>query len=224
MGVGASLHVRCRCKNVHVRYLIYWWVLVLHFGDSCNNAPLLILAKFGMRQYTHGLCWHAKFYLNVFIVSASGGQKRQIWTNSDVWGLLYRPPFTDEGQIWYAGGWANPWSTLTRQISSRSVYFVDVALWRRKPPNFTILLTSAFCGVASWQRSEKVEHGCTNTNLPLSIGIKIVSVLQRLHAEIVRTSSDIQNYYGQTNKKTHRFRRPSGGLNPSPTELGLAWW
>ena len=43
--------------------------------------------------------------------------------------LLYRPPFTDEGQIWCAI--ADPSSTLTCQISSRSVY--SVVLWRRKP-------------------------------------------------------------------------------------------
>ena len=47
-------------------------------------------------------------------------------------GLLYRRPFTDEGQIWCAI--ADPRSTLTCQISSRPVY--SVALWRRKNPNF----------------------------------------------------------------------------------------
>jgi len=44
-------------------------------------------------------------------------------------GLLYRPPFTDEGQIWCAT--AKPRCTLTCQISSRSVY--SVALSWRKP-------------------------------------------------------------------------------------------
>ena len=43
-------------------------------------------------------------------------------------GLLYRPPFTDEGQILCAI--ADPRSTLTCQISSRSVY--SVTLWRQK--------------------------------------------------------------------------------------------
>jgi len=33
-------------------------------------------------------------------------------------------------------------------------------------PHFAIYWTSAFSGVASWQQSEKVEHGCTTTNLP----------------------------------------------------------
>ena len=40
---------------------------------------------------------HAKFHVNEFTVSASGCQKNswQMLTG----GLLYRPPFTDEGQI-----------------------------------------------------------------------------------------------------------------------------
>jgi len=45
------------------------------------------------------------------------------------WGLLYRSPCTDEGQIWCA--LADPWSEFTCEISSRSVY--SVVLWRRKP-------------------------------------------------------------------------------------------
>jgi len=44
-------------------------------------------------------------------------------------GLLYRPPFTDEGQIWCAI--ADPRYTLTYQIASQSVY--SVALCWRKP-------------------------------------------------------------------------------------------
>jgi len=66
---------------------------------------------------------------------------------------------------------------------------------------FAIFSTSAFSGVASWQQSEKVEHGCTTTNLPLSNRIKIVSVLQRLHGEIWCTNSDVQKRDEQTDKK-----------------------
>ena len=71
-------------------------------------------------------------------------------------------------------------------------------------PYFAIFLTSAFSGVANWQQSNKVEHGCTTTNLPLSKGIKIVSVLQRLHGEIGRTTSDVQKRDEQTDKQTDR--------------------
>jgi len=75
----------------------------------------------------------------------------------------------------------------------------------KKIPIFAIFWTSAFSGVANWQQSEKVEHGCTSTNLPLSNGI--VSVLQRLHGKIGRTISDVQKHDEQTNKqtKTQRF-------------------
>ena len=61
-----------------------------------------------------------------------------------------------------------------------------------KPPIFAVFRTSAFSDVDSWRQSEKVEHGCTTTNLPLSNGIEIISVLQRLHGEIGRTNSDVQ--------------------------------
>ena len=50
--------------------------------------------------------------MNVFIVSASGGQNPQFLANFDVWGLPYQPPFTNEGQIWCAV--ADPWSTHTK--------------------------------------------------------------------------------------------------------------
>jgi len=50
------------------------------------------------------------------------------------WGLLYRPPFIDEGQIWCAI--ADPRYTFTCEISSRSIY--SVVLWRRITPIFVV--------------------------------------------------------------------------------------
>ena len=42
-------------------------------------------AVFGWLQQTQGLHLQAKFHLNVFIVSASGGQKKtQFWANFDI--------------------------------------------------------------------------------------------------------------------------------------------
>jgi len=55
-----------------------------------------------MLEQTEGLHLPAKFYLNVFVVSVSDGQKPQFCANFDIFGLLYRPPFTDEGYIWCA--------------------------------------------------------------------------------------------------------------------------
>ena len=76
-------------------------------------------------------------------------------------------------------------------------------------PFFDVFWTSAFSDVANCHQSQTVEHASTTTNLPLSNGIKIVSVLQRLHGEIGRTNSDVQKRDGQTNRQTrnHKHRR-----------------
>ena len=96
-----------------------------------------------------------------------------------------------------------------------------------KTPNFCRFLTSAFSVVANWQQSEKVENG-TTTNLPLSNGIKIVSVLQRLHVEIGPTISDVQKRDEQTDKQTDRQTKNSTFLAiPAADEIrappSLTW-
>jgi len=65
---------------------------------------------------------------------------------------------------------------------------------------------------------------CTTTNFTLSNGIKIVFVLELLRGEIGRTISDVQKRDGQTDRQTKRlnvFGCPGGGLNLSPTKLGM---
>jgi len=127
-------------------------------------------------------------------------------------GLRNRTPFTDKSQIWCAI--AGPWC-----ISSGSVY--AVALWWWKTLIFAVCWTLAFNDVDRWRHSKKGEHGCTTTTLPLSNGIRIVSVLQRLHGDIWRTNSDVQKRDEQIDKqKTQRFGRPGGGWNPRATKLG----
>ena len=85
-------------------------------------------------------------------------------------------------------------------------------------PYFAIFWTSAFSDVANWQHSDKVEHGCTATNLPLSNAIKIVSVLPRLRGEIGRTISDVQKRDEQTDKKTQRFWLPRRRVKSEPDQ------
>ena len=133
------------------------------------------------------------------------------------WGLLYRPPFTDEDQIWC--GIADPGHTLMCQILSRSVY--SVVLWRRKTQIVAVFWSSAFSVVANWQQSDKVEHGCTTTNFPLSNGIKIVSLLQHLHGVIGRTISDVQTRDEQTDRQTDKncLATPAAGEIRAPPNL-----
>ena len=61
-----------------------------NFGQNFSELlyrPLLpIRVKFGVLEQTQGLHLPAKFHLNVFIVSASGGQKLQFWANFDILG------------------------------------------------------------------------------------------------------------------------------------------
>ena len=94
-------------------------------------------------------------------------------------------------------------------------------MWLRKTPIFAVFWTLAFSGVANWQQSEKVEHGYTTTNLPLSNGIKIVSVLPRLHGEIGRTISGVQKRDEQANKQKNStfLAAPAAGEIRAPPYL-----
>ena len=77
--------------------------------------------------------------------------------------------------------------------------------------------TSAFCCVASWQQSEKVEHGYTTTNLTLSNDIKIVSVFPRLHGEFGHSNSDVESLDRQSHRqKTQRFWPPRRRVKSEP--------
>jgi len=194
-------------------------------------------AKFGVLEQTQGLHLQAKFHLNVLNNFYSPRQVALYWLYRlpvvkdhncgqilTFWGLLYQAPYTDEGKIWCAI--ADPRYTFTCEISSRSVY--SVVLWRWKPPIFAVFWTSSFSDVANWHQSQKVEHACTTTNLPLSNGLKIVSVLQRLHGEIWRTNCDVQKRDRQTDKQTNSQKNSTflatlvaGEIRAPPN---LAWW
>jgi len=50
-------------------------------------------AKFGLLEQTQGLHLQAKFHLNLFIVSVSGGQKPQFWAHFDNLGAPVPTPF-----------------------------------------------------------------------------------------------------------------------------------
>jgi len=107
--------------------------------------------------------------------------------------------------------------------------FVSIGLFCRplaakKRTIFAVFWTSAFSDVAIWQQSEKVEHECTTTNLPLSNGIKIVSVLERLHGKIGYTISDVQKRDEQTDRQTKNstfLATPAAGEIRAPPNL--AW-
>jgi len=98
-------------------------------SSSCNNAPLLIQAKFGMDS-THMVYADMPNFIWMCSLCRLLVAKNHNFGKILTFGvLLYRPPFTDESQMWHAR--ADPWSMLKCQISSRPAYFV--ALWWWKP-------------------------------------------------------------------------------------------
>jgi len=89
---------------------------------------------------------------------------------------------------------------FTCHILSGLVY--SVALWRRKTPIFAVFWTSAFSDVDNLRQSEKVEHGCTTTNLPVSNGVKIVSVLLYSNPFMVKSGAQSLMFKSVTDRQT----------------------
>ena len=137
----------------------------------------------------------------MFIVSACGGLC-----------------FADEGYIWCAI--ANPRYTLTCQLPSQSAY--SVALRRRKLPIFAVVWTSAFCCVANWQQSEKVEHSAQLETFPYPTVSKSF-----LYSKVFMAKSGAQSltFNSATNKqtdkqKTRRFWSPRRLVKSEPHQTG----
>ena len=69
-----------------------FWANFDIFGGSCTHPLLPMRAKFGLLEQTEGLHLQTKFHRNVFIVSASGGQKTQFSANFDIFGSSCTDP------------------------------------------------------------------------------------------------------------------------------------
>ena len=69
-----------------------FWANYDTFGRSCTDSLIPMRVKSGILEQTRGPHLPAKFHLNMFIVSASNGQKPQFWTNFDIfWGSCTDP-------------------------------------------------------------------------------------------------------------------------------------
>jgi len=136
------------------------------------------------------------------------------------WGFPYQPPYTDEGQIWYAI--ADPRSTFTCEISSRSVY--SVVLWRRKTPIFAVFglrhLVMSPIGI----NLRKLSTGAQPQTFPYPTASKSF-----LYSNAFMAKSGAKELWRskawrtdrQTDKKLNVFDHPGGGWNPNPTKLGM---
>ena len=73
------------CRLPETKSSNFWQILTFFVG-SCTDPLLPIRVKFNVFEQTQGLHLPAKFHLNVFTVSAFGGQKPQFWANFDILG------------------------------------------------------------------------------------------------------------------------------------------
>ena len=152
-------------------------------------------AKFGVLEQTEGLHLQAKFHLNVFIVLASGGQKPQFWANFDTFGRSCTDsllPMRAKFGVYIA----HPQYMLTCQISSRSVYCVDLC-WR-KP---TILPFVGLRHLVMSPIGSSLRKLHTGAQLQTFL-YTTVSKLFLFSNEIGRTMPDVQKRDEQTNRQT----------------------
>ena len=94
----------------------------------------------------------------------------------------------------------------------------SVALWRRKvgkPPIFAVFWTLAFSGVASWQQSEKVEHGVQVQTFPYPMVSKSILksniFVAKSGAQTLTLKSVTNKQTDRQNKKLNVFGHPGGG-------------
>jgi len=107
-------------------------------------------------QETRGIRLHVKFHLNPRTKTVIFGT---FW---HFLGFLYQPLLPIRAnQIWCAR--VDPWSMFVPNFVSIGLFCRPIA---EKTPNFAVLWTSEFCGLANWRQSEIVKCGCTNTNIP----------------------------------------------------------
>ena len=90
-------------------------------------------------------------------------------------------------------------------------------------PHFAIFWTSTFSDVASWQQSEKIDHGCTTTNLRLqTFSYPTVSKpFLYSNAFMAKSGAQSMTFTSVTNKqgrqtKTQRFWLPRRRVKSEP--------
>ena len=106
--------------------------------------------------------------------------------------------------------------------------FVSTGLFCRhlaaKNPKFCrFFSTSAFCRVANWQQSEKVEHGAQLQTFPyLMVFLYSNAFMAKSGAQSLTFNSVTDKQTNrQTNKKIERLRLPRQQVSPRPTKHGM---
>jgi len=176
-------------------------------------------AKFSALEHTQGLHLHAKFHMNVFIVSASGtaGQNTQIWANVDILGAAVPTPFYRSEPNLVCCSRPTVYA-LTCQISSRSVYSVALPSVGENPQFLRVfgLRHLVVSPISSSLRKLNTVHHYKSSPIQRHQNL---SVLQRLHGEIGRTISDVEKREEQTNTQTDKQKNSTFLAGPAADEI-----
>ena len=174
-------------------------------------------AKFGVLE-------QAEFHLNVFIVSASGGQKPQFWANFHIFGGSCTDPLSPSVPNMVCYSRAMVYAYVPNFVSG-GLFCHPLAA---KNANFCHFWTSAFSGVVNWQQCEKVENGCATTNLPYPTASKSF-----LYSNVFIAKSGAQSLTfksvtnRQTNRQTDKQKNSTFLAAPAACEIrappNLAW-
>jgi len=165
------------------------------FGDSCAHPLYRYGPNLARESRPMVYAYMPSFIWIRLLHHLPKMQKPQFWAISDILGSCNQRPLPMRAKydmLEYS-------HSLCSCAKFRLDQFILSPSSSKKPPNFAVFWTSMFSGVTSQWQKENVEHECTSTNIPLSNSIKIVSVFQHLHGEIVRINSVIQKHNRYTN-------------------------
>jgi len=197
-----------------------------HFWGSCTDSLLAMRAKFGVLQHRQGLHLQAKFHLNVFIVSASGGQNPQFWANFGIFGGSCTDPllpmranlvcYSRPTVYVYLGNFVST-GLFCRPVAAKKNNFFAV-FW-----SFFGLRHLAMSAIGSSLR--KLNTVAQLQTFPYPTASKLI-----LYSNAFMAKSDKQSltFKSVTDRQTDRqtknwnvFGHPGGGWNPSSTKLGM---
>jgi len=124
---------RCHCHSSKSRLVFPSW-----FYLSATGSPGWSRTK--SRRAVKRLC--------MCVCVTFQGWKTTILGNFDIWGLLYQPPFIDDGQIWYSR--IHSWSMLVDPQSMLAYVpnFVSIGLFCRTIidfPNLGLTYNGGWC-------------------------------------------------------------------------------
>ena len=140
----------------------FWQILT--FWGLLYRPPFTDQGQIWRARATQGLHLQAKFHLNAFIVSASGGQKPQIWANFDIFGRSCTDPHLPHLGHIISATWDDKAAIMSKRntyVSILIMFYVSSQVVTRLPDWSLWKLTalcSSFYGSVLWDLANASLH------------------------------------------------------------------